>query len=303
MKKLLLIIILTVIIFFNAVAQPASLNILAIGAHPDDCDVKFAGTAALFAKMGHNVKFLSIANGDAGHMNEGGGILAKRRNKESKAASEILNVSYEIMDYHDGEIMPTLELRMKIIQQIREWNADIVITHRPGDYHPDHRYVSQVVQDAAFMVEVPNCLPGVPALRKTPLFLFFKDHFKTPRPFRPDIVIDITEVLDKKINSLSCYESQFYEWLPWVSRYEVNLPAEPEARKEWLKEWVLKHPRWSPAVTPELKQSLRKWYGKKNYQKIKYAEAFEICEFGLQPYDNDIRKFFPMLDHDQISGF
>lgn len=271
------------------------LNIIAIGAHPDDCDIKFGGTAALFAKLGHKVKFLSIANGDAGHMEQGGGVLAQRRYAETQIAAKKLGVVYEVLDYHDGEVMPTLELRMEVIRQIREWDADIVLTHRSYDYHADHRYAGVVVQDAAFMVEVPNFVPGTPVTGKTPLFLFFRDHFQTPYPFKPHIAIDITEVLDDKINSLSSYESQFYEWLPWVGRYEVPLPEGQEARKKWLKDWILGHPRWTPAVTPEIRLSLEKWYGQSKANEIKYAEAFEICEFGRQPSEEEIRQLFPML--------
>src|SRR5690606_31026011 len=179
---------------FSVYGQEKVLNIIAIGAHPDDCDIKFGGTAALFAKMGHKVKFLSVANGDAGHMEQGGGVLAQRRFEETQVAANKLGVVYEVLDYHDGEVEPTMELRMEIIRQIREWDADIVLTHRPYDYHPDHRYTGVAVQDAAFMVEVPNFVPGTPALRKTPLFLFFRDHFQTPDPFVPHIAVDITDV-------------------------------------------------------------------------------------------------------------
>lgn len=294
MRKLIFIFIL-IINLFPAYSQEKVLNIIAIGAHPDDCDIKFGGTAALFSKMGHNVKFLSITNGDAGHMEQGGGVLAQRRYEETQEAASKLGVVYEVLDYHDGEVMPTLELRMEIVRQIREWEADIVISHRPYDYHPDHRYTSAVVQDAAFMVEVPNYVPGTPALRWTPLFLFFRDHFQTPYPFKPQITIDITSVIDDKINSISSYESQFYEWLPWVSRYKVELPEDKGLRKQWLKDWIIDHPRWSPKVTPEILTSLEKWYGNDEAKKIKYAEAFEICEFGRQPTEDEIRLLFPMI--------
>ena len=294
MQKYLLSLIILCLFPFISKSQEKVLNIIAIGAHPDDCDIKFGGTAILFSRMGHNVKFLSIANGDAGHMEQGGGVLAQRRFEETQKAASKLGVIYEVLDYHDGEVIPTLELRMEIVRQIRDWDADIVISHRPYDYHPDHRYTSAVVQDAAFMVEVPNFVPGTPALRKTPLFLFFKDHFQTPYPFTPDIAIDITGVIDEKINAISSYESQFYEWLPWVSRYEVEIPKDNESRMQWLKNWIIGHPRWSPKVTPEILISLEKWYGRDEVKKIKYAEAFEICEFGRQPADEEIRMMFPM---------
>jgi LmbE family N-acetylglucosaminyl deacetylase len=116
------------------------LRIIAIGAHPDDCDIKFGGTAAKFAKLGHHVKFLSVTNGDAGHQDMGGGELAIRRYKETQESARRLGIEeYEVLPNHDGELMPTLEIRKDIIRSIRRWNADIVIAPRPNDYHPDHR--------------------------------------------------------------------------------------------------------------------------------------------------------------------
>ena len=134
-------------------AQEEPLNIIVLGAHPDDCEADAGGLAALYAQMGHNVKFVSLTNGDAGHYAMGGGVLAKVRMAEAQEAGKILGVKeYVVMDNHDGELMPTLENRLKVIREIRKWNADIVIGPRPNDYHPDHRYTAILMQDAAFMV-------------------------------------------------------------------------------------------------------------------------------------------------------
>src|SRR5690606_33396719 len=116
------------------------------------------------------------------------------------------------------------------------WNADVVIAPRPNDYHPDHRYTGVLVQDAAFMVGVPNVAADTPPLRKNPVFLFFEDGFQKPNPFTPDITVDISEVIDQKINALDAHESQFYEWLPWISGYKGTIPSEKEARIKWLKD-------------------------------------------------------------------
>lgn len=88
-------------------AQEKPLKILMIGAHPDDCDIKGGGTAALFAKMGHQVKFISVTNGDAGHMDMGGGVLAKRRVAESQESAKRLGITYDVLDHHDGELLAT----------------------------------------------------------------------------------------------------------------------------------------------------------------------------------------------------
>jgi len=151
-----------------AVAQD-KLRVIAIGAHPDDCDLGAGGTAIQFAKLGHAVKFVSVTNGDAGHQSEGGGALAKRRRAEAQEAGRRFGIAeYEVLDNHDGELVPSLEVRQQIIRRIRQWNADIVISPRPNDYHPDHRYTGVLVQDAAYMVVVPNVCPDTPALRDNP---------------------------------------------------------------------------------------------------------------------------------------
>ena len=270
-------------------AQNTPLRIIFIGAHPDDCDIKGGGTAALFVGMGHQVKFLSVTNGDAGHQTQGGGMLAKRRIAETQEVARRLGVAYDVLDNHDGELLPTLEIRLQIIRKIREWKADVVIAPRSNDYHPDHRYTGVLVQDAAFMVGVPNVAPDVEPLRKNPVFLYFQDNFKKPNPFQPDIAVDITPVIEKKLAGLDAHQSQFYEWLPWIGNYESEVPKDPSKYKEWLLQKRVAKPN------PEVQKSLVKWYGANQAAKVLYAEAFEICEYGTQPTEADIRRLFPML--------
>jgi len=270
-------------------AQDRPLQIIMIGAHPDDCDIKSGGTAALFVAMGHHVKFVSVTNGDAGHQSEGGGMLAKRRIAETKEVAKRLGVSYDVLDNHDGELLPTLEIRLQIIRKIREWKADVVIAPRSNDYHPDHRYTGVLVQDAAFMVGVPNIAPDTPPLRKNPVFLYFQDNFKKPNPFQADIAVDITSVIAKKLDGLDAHQSQFFEWLPWIGNYESEIPKDKAKQREYLlSKRVTK-------VNPEVKKTLEKWYGKEKAEQINYAEAFEICEYGSIPTEAEIRRLFPML--------
>ena len=285
MKNILLFLLLA----FSAAAQNKPLRIIFIGAHPDDCDIKGGGTAALFVEMGHQVKFLSVTNGDAGHQSQGGGMLAKRRIAETQEVAKRLGVSYDVLDNHDGELLPTLEVRLQIIRKIREWKADVVIAPRSNDYHPDHRYTGILVQDAAFMVGVPNVAPDVEPLRKNPVFLYYQDNFKKPNPFQPDIAVDITPVIAKKLAGLDAHQSQFYEWLPWVGNYESEVPKDPAKYKEWLLQKRVAKPN------PEVQKSLVKWYGPTRAAKVLYAEAFEICEYGSQPTEADLRNLFPML--------
>ncbi len=169
-------------------AQDNKIHVIAFGAHPDDCDIRAAGTAALFAKLGHAVKFVSVTNGDAGHQTLKGAALAQRRLGEAKESARRLGIEYEVLNNHDGELLPTLEVRQEIIRQIRRWNADIVLAPRPNDYHPDHRYTGVLVQDAAYMVVVPDVTPDTPPLRKNPVFLYYEDNFQRPNPFPTKII-------------------------------------------------------------------------------------------------------------------
>src|SRR5258705_11730777 len=172
-------------------AQGEKIRVIAFGAHPDDCDIRASGTAALFAAAGHAVKFVSVTNGDVGHQTLHGEALAKRRLGEAKESARRLGIEYEVLNNHDGELLPTLDVRLQIIRRIRQWNADIVLAPRPNDYHPDHRYTGVLVNDAAYMVVVPNVAPDTAPLRRNPVFLYFEDHFQRPNPFRPDVAIAI----------------------------------------------------------------------------------------------------------------
>jgi LmbE family N-acetylglucosaminyl deacetylase len=268
------------------------IRVIAIFAHPDDGDVKMGGTAALLAEMGYAVKFVSITSGDAGHYAEGGGMLAKRRRAEAAEAGRRLGIDeYKVLDNHDGELLPELHIRQQVIREIRNWNADIVLGLRPNDYHTDHRYAGVLVQDAAYMVVVPNVAPDTPALTKNPVFLYMQDRFQKPNPFSHDIVVGIDQVIDKKVNALDAHESQVYEWLPWVEGNLDEVPKDKDKRKEFLRKGFIGY----MGTSPEQKKGLEKWYGKAKASTFKYAESFEVCEYGRQPSDEEIRTLFPML--------
>jgi LmbE family N-acetylglucosaminyl deacetylase len=275
-----------------ALAQASSstpLRIIMFGAHPDDCDIRSAGTAAKWVALGHKVRFVSVTNGDAGHHEMGGGMLAMRRRAEAQEVGKRLGIEYVVLDNHDGELVPSLDVREQIIQQIREWNADLVLGPRPNDYHPDHRYTGVLLQDAAFMVTVPNIETRTPALKKNPVFLYYQDGFQRPNPFRPDIVVNIDDTIDKKIDALDAHVSQFYEWLPWHAGYLDQVPKDPAARKAWLKK------SRGGNIAPSVREALVKAYGQDVGAKVQHAEAFEICEYGSRPSEADIKRLFPFL--------
>lgn len=292
MKKIFLffgVLLTTVFSVVHAQSPETKSRVIVIGAHPDDCDSDAGGTAALLASMGHAVKFVAVTNGDAGHHQIQGKALAERRYAETQEVAKRLGVTYDVLDNHDGMLTPTLEVRLQIIRKIREWDADVVIAPRPNDYHPDHRYTGVLVQDAAYMVAVPNIAYDVPALRKNPVFLYTRDHFQRPNPFRPDIAIDISSVFEKKMSALDAHVSQFYEWMPWIGHYDQEVPQGKEDRFKWLMK------RYDEKMKPDIRASLAKWYGEQKAAAAKYAEAFEVCEYGTQPTEDDIRRLFPML--------
>ena len=272
------------------------LRIIVFGAHPDDAEYKAGGTAAKWAKLGHHVKLVSVTNGDIGHWKMAGGPLALRRKAEVKAAAKILGVTSEVLDIHDGELLPTLENRKTITRLIREWNADIVIAHRPWDYHPDHRYVGVLVQDAAFMVTVPFFCPDVAPLKKNPVFLYSSDGFQKPYPFVPDVAVSVDDVFDIKLAAIHELPSQAYEGGANGSEEQVRaIPPEsnPVARKAWLKE------NWSRRQSAEAsrhRELLVRLYGEEAGRAVKYAETFELCEYGSRPNRDELKRLFPFFD-------
>jgi len=193
-----------------------------------------------------------------------------------------------VLDNHDSQLLPTIPVREQIIRKIREWKADIVLSPRPNDYHPDHRYTGVLVQDAAYMVTVPNLVTDTPALRKNPVFLYFYDDFKRPQAFRPDIVVSIDDVYDKKIDMLDAHVSQVYEWLPWHDGLLDQVPKDAVARKKWL---ATQQPE---KVLPDWRPALEKGYGPQA-ARVQHAEAFEITEYGRQPTEQQIRKLLPFF--------
>ncbi len=281
MKKQILFLLLVFACAATSLAQDGPIRVIVFGAHPDDCDLTAGGTAIKFVQMGHKVKFVSMTNGDAGHQSTGGGALAKRRMAEAQEAGRRFGVEYTVLDNHDGELMPTLENRLKVIREIRNWNADIVITPRPDDYHPDHRYTSILVQDASFMVIVPNVAPDVPALKKNPVFFY-------PNNTEPDIAIDIDNELTQKIYAASAHESQFFEWLPYIQGTLDKVPAGKEERLLFLRK------RFTPP-NDAVRSCLKKWYDEPKASKIMCAEAFQVSKFGRQPGKEELLSLFPML--------
>lgn len=293
---LALVVCLAAITLHAQVQDDGKLRIIVFGAHPDDAEYKTAGTAVKWARLGHHVKLVSVTNGDVGHWKEAGGPLALRRTAEAAACAKKLGVTSQVLDIHDGELVPSLENRKLITRIIREWKADIVIAHRPWDYHPDHRYVGVLLQDAAFMVTVPFICPDVPHLKKNPVFFYSSDGFQKPYPFTPGIAVSVDDSFEQKLDGIHELTSQAYEGGAGGSEEHVKSvpPASDEVgRRAWLKR------RWGARQGNEAEKYrdlLIKFYGEEKGKAVKYAETFEICEYGRRPSEAEIKQLFPFYD-------
>lgn len=266
------------------------ISVLFIGAHPDDADIEFGGTAIKYLSLGHKVTYLAMTNGDAGHQDMGGKALAERRRKESRTVEDFLGVEYLVLDNHDAELQATIQNRNNLIRIIREKRPNVIVTHRPNDYHTDHRNTSLLVQDAAYLIAVPNVVSSTPRLDFNPVIVYHQDNFNKPYPFSPNIIVDITDVIDKKMEALSLHESQVFEWLPFIENYLDDVPTlnDKKTKIGWLK----KH--WgNPGNVNKFLPLLKSLVPESKFKAIKYIEAFEACEYGGELSNENAKELFP----------
>ena len=266
------------------------LRLMVIGAHPDDCDIHAGGVAIKYARAGHDVLFLSMTNGSAGHQIMGGAKLAMTRYGEAQAVAKTAGIQYRMMDFDDAYLEPTLAARQMLVKEIREFMPDLIITNRPNDYHPDHRATGQLVMDASYMVMVPNFCKLTPPLRYNPIILYAQDRFKVPVPFDPQIVVDISDVADVKIALMHCHTSQMYDWLRWVDHTLDQVPEGNEERYAFLMERIKSH---YLKDAQELNAILASRYGQKRADACTAAEAFELSEYGGALPKEKVDEYFP----------
>ncbi len=266
------------------------LRILLIGAHPDDGEVKAAGTVALWTDQGHEVKIVSVTDGRCGHHEMDPDSLVQRRKQETLASAKILGATDLVLDFPDAALEAGIAERKEIVRIIREFRADMVITHRPNDYHADHRYTSLLVQDASFLVTVPHFVPEAARLETMPIFLYFQDTFQFPAPFHPDVVVDIDSVVHRKTDSLHAMPSQFLEWLPWNAGISEEIPADGTAQKDFIRRHFQTR---DEAVADRFRECLIETYGQERGAKVRAAEAYQLCEYGSRPNPEELRALFP----------
>jgi N-acetylglucosamine malate deacetylase 1 len=276
----------------NEQTPATPLRIIAFGAHPDDAELKASGVAALWAAQGHKVKFVAMTNGDVGHFEAAGGPLARRRKAEVAECARILGIENEVLDIHDGELEPTLEYRKRMARLIREWQADIVMGHRPYDYHPDHRYTGVLMDDTAVVVVAPFFVPDTPPTKRNPVYMYYSDSFQDPKPFTPTIVVGIDDVAEKKWRCISAMPSQFGDKDSWQARTLPNVPQTDGERQAFLVDIVKNR---GSALANQYRERLIALYGKERGEKIKYAEAFQLSQYGRQASVEELKGMFPTL--------
>lgn len=270
------------------------MKILAIGAHQDDNEFRVGGMARKWVEKGYEVRFLSMCNGCGGHHVMTPEETSARRVKESAKVAEFLGIRYDIWDIDDCTLMPDLPTRMRLIRYIREFSPDLIIAHRPNDYHADHRASAQLVADASYILTVPHTCPDVPAMRQMPVIVYNEDRFKNPE-FKATYVVNMDDEIDAKLHIAHLNESQVYEWLPYT--HGETVPALEEERKRWLKgiditadttdEEVMAAGRGYAVrfarTAARFRRELIEKYGEKLGSKVRFAEAFELSEYGRQP--------------------
>lgn len=269
----------------------AALRILVIGAHPDDADIRAGGVAALYRQAGHEVALVSVTNGESGHQTLYGERLAAIRREEVQAAGRVIGVEYRVLAHRDGHLEPDLEKRLELIRLIRRFRPDLVLTHRPCDYHPDHRYTAQLVCDAAYLLTVPAVAPEAPALSRDPVIMYLWDGFAKPYPFQPAVVVDIEPVVESVIDMLACHRSQVFDWLPYNRGELEQVPVDPTAQRAWLRKWYFQ----LSVPAERYRDQLIATYGEDHGRRVKCVEAFELCEYGSPLTHANRRTLFPFL--------
>ena len=264
----------------------SALRLLILGAHPDDAEFHAGGLATIYRQQGHVVKMVSLTDGRSGHHRHTPDRLAEIRQQESLEAAAVIGATYDVWKFTDGSLLPTLKVRERIIREIRTFKPDLVLTHRPNDYHPDHRATGQAVQDASYMVTVPLVAPDVPPLVRDPVVAYLPDLFTRPYALVPDVAIDIGPVFDTIVDMLARHTSQVFEFLPFNLRVQDEVPADETERLAWLARW------YGSIIRPRadrFRDALVRQYGPTHGNAVTVCEAFEISEYAA-PLDAATRQ-------------
>lgn len=266
---------------------PTGCRVLVFGAHPDDAEIFAGGLLVRHCRAGSVVKIVSVTDGSSGHHQLPPDRLAMTRRNEAAAAGNRIGAEYVTWDFPDGRLEPNLAVREAIIREIRQFRPDVILTHRPHDYHPDHRAVGTAVQDASYLVTVPLICPEVPALRRDPVVAYMVDQFTRPNVLRPDIVLDIAPEFDLCVQMAACHASQFFEWLPYHDGILESVPEDENGRYDWLRNWLqdVHHRRHAFFTAQYADQEI--------FPAGKLMEVYEVSEYAGQLPQADREHLFP----------
>lgn len=204
-------------------------------AHPDDAEIFCAGSLALLARQGWEIHIASMTPGDLGSMEMSASETAATRRKEGAAAAARIGASYHCLDRRDMHIFYDAPTLQAVSELLRSLQPDLVFTHPPQDYMPDHEMTSLTVRAACFAAPIPNFdtgrRPAAAAAPKIPHLYYSSpaegtDIFGQPAEF--SVYVDVTEVIDEKAGMLACHDSQ-REWL----RRRHGMDQYIESMREW----------------------------------------------------------------------
>lgn len=186
------------------------MNILAIGAHPDDIEYQCAGTLAKYVSTGHKVFVATATSGNIGSAHHSMEEIARIRKAEAKESAAIIGAEYICLDYDDEMFFDSKEARLKFIDLVRYCRADVILTHYPEDYNPDHELTSKIINDIAVMIPIAHLKTANPPYDVTPVIYYFEPAHGLR--FIPTDYVDITKQMDIKRRMLSCHKSQM-QWM------------------------------------------------------------------------------------------
>lgn len=190
------------------------MNILAIGAHPDDLEILCAGTLARYARQGHKVTMCVVTDGTAGHREIKPPELARIREDEARRAAAVIGADFLWMGLPDEFVFNDRPTRLRFVEAIRQARPDLILTHAPEDYHPDHRAVSALTFDTSFIASLPNIETGLPAHDGVPP-IHYMDTLAA-KGFLPTEYVDISDDFETKRAMLECHASQ----LTWLKDHD-----------------------------------------------------------------------------------
>ncbi|QGQ94765.1 PIG-L family deacetylase [Paenibacillus psychroresistens] len=194
------------------------MNILAIGAHPDDIEIQCAGTLAMYVMQGHQVFMAVATNGNMGNYDTLPDELARIRESEFREACEVIGATPIWMGYPDELLENTIQNRLVFVDMMRSVNPDLVITHGANDYHPDHRITYQLVWDALPLTSIAHIHTEHPPTNRQ-VTLYLMDN-TGGIDFLPTEFVDITETIEIKKAALAKHASQLHIFMDLM---EVDL--------------------------------------------------------------------------------